>query len=269
MLWLFSRKRRRERIRSRPFRDAWRAIMERNVPYYRALPPDDRRELEGHVLVFLAEKNFEGCGGLAMTDEIRITIAAQACVLLLHRETDYYPGLGSILVYPDAFVAKTKVVGPAGVVTEGQGIRLGESWKGVMSTHGGGPVVLSWRAAREGALNGADGHNVVYHEFAHQLDGESGAVEGVPALGSRSAYAGWARIMHAAYQNLLEDLRAQRPTVINGYGASSPAEFFAVVTEAFFERPAELKSEQPQLYAQLARFFRQDPASLFAHEHAW
>jgi Mlc titration factor MtfA (ptsG expression regulator) len=220
--------------------------------------------LRGHVQVFLAEKYFEGCGGLKMTDEIRVIIAAQACILLLHRPTDYYPGLKTILVYPSTYVAQGKVAQPGGVVTEFRGPRAGESWHqpGVNSRAGGGPVVLSWRDVQVGAADIHDGHNVVFHEFAHQLDGESGSVEGAPMLERRSGYLAWARVLGAEYRALIDDLRNQRPTVLGPYAAQSPAEFFAVVTEAFFEKSAELRSRHPEMYTMLADFYRQDPASL-------
>lgn len=258
----YFKRRRRERLRNRPFPDVWRAILERRVPYYTRLAPRDRRELEGHIQVFLAEKRFEGCAGLEITDEIRLTIAAQACVLLLHRETDYYRGLKTILVYPHRYIATSTGRGPGGIVTETRGIRLGESWHGSLSSAGPGPVVLSWDDVRAGAANPRDGHNVVFHEFAHQLDGESGGVEGAPMLEHGSLYATWARVFSAEFDRLRIDLAWDRDTLLGEYAATSPAEFFAVATEFFFERPAALRARHPQLYAQLAAFYRQDPAQL-------
>lgn len=257
MKWL--RDRRRRRIRKRPFPPQWEQILQRTLPYARCLSDDDRDELRNHVKVFLSEKTFEGAAGLEITDEIRVTIAAQACMLLLHRDTDYYPGLKTIIVYPDRYVAPSKTVGPAGVVTESVGVRAGESWH---TPGAGGPVVLSWRDVEQGAADAHDGRNVVFHEFAHQLDGESGAVEGAPMLDRRSQYIAWARVLGAEYNNLIADLQAHRPTFLNAYGATSPAEFFAVATEAFFEQPARLKAHHPLLYRQLASFYNQDPASM-------
>jgi MtfA peptidase len=258
--------RRRRKLQARPFPAAWQAILDQNLPYYRRLPVPDQQELKGHIQVLLAEKYFEGCGGLTITDEIRVTIAAQACILLLHRPTDYYPGLRTILVYPSNYVATGKVASPGGVVTEMRGSRAGESWHqpGVNSYSGGGPVVLSWRAVQAGAADIHDGQNVVFHEFAHQLDGESGSVEGAPALERRSSYVAWARVLGQEYGALIDDLQNHRPTVVGPYAARSPAEFFAVVTEAFFEKPVELRARHPALYDQLAGFYRQDPVSLLA-----
>jgi Mlc titration factor MtfA (ptsG expression regulator) len=245
---------RRDKLRAQPFPRDWLAILERNVPLYRRLPPEDQRELQGHIQVFLAEKEFEGCGGLEITDEIRVTVAAQACVLLLHRETDYYPGLYSILVYPSAYVAEARKRSPGGFVTEGPEARLGEAWE-----HG--PVILSWDDVRAGAADARDGHNVVFHEFAHKLDEEDGADDGVPALPRRSMYVAWARVIGREYEQLRRDAERGRPTVLDKYGAENPTEFFAVATEAFFTRPALLRRRHPELYEELEEFFRQDPAS--------
>lgn len=258
----FIRARRRGRLRGAAFPPSWQSILSARVPYYRQLSARDRRELEGHIRVFLAEKRFEGAQGLEITDEIRVTIAAQACILLLHRETDYYPGLRTIIVYPHRYVASGKSVGPGGIVTESNGVRLGESWHGVLSTHGPGPVVLSWDDVQRGAADPRDGANVVFHEFAHQLDGESGSVEGAPLLERGSLYATWARIFSAEFEKLRMDLAWERGTLLGGYAATSPAEFFAVATEFFFERPGALRAKHPALYAQLAAFYRQDPAQL-------
>lgn len=231
-----------------------RAIVQRNVPRYAMLSADDRRELEGHVQVFLAEKRFEGCGGLAMTAEIRLTIAAQACVLLLHRQTDYYPGLGSILVYPSTYVARGTRRRLGDLVVESDEARIGES-----STLGA--VVLAWDKVRRNAFPADSGRNVVLHEFAHQLDAEDGAMDGTPVLGTRSAYAAWVRALGAELDELRERIAAHQPSDIDAYGAINPAEFFAVVTEAFFEAGAKLKRNHPELYEVLHAFYRQDPAA--------
>ncbi|MHC5542275.1 M90 family metallopeptidase, partial [Singulisphaera rosea] len=161
----FFKRRRRERLRATPFPTAWVEIIEKNVPLYQRLGEADRRELQGHIQVFLGEKQFEGCGGLELTDEVRVTIAAQACLLLLHRETDDYRRLITILVYPSAYEAKGVEPIGGGFVIEGIQGRLGEAWQD-------GVVVLSWDDVRRGAADARDGQNVVLHEFAHQLDQE-------------------------------------------------------------------------------------------------
>jgi len=245
--------RRREQLRGRPLTAEQRAIVRRNVPYVSTLSAEDQRELEGHIQVFLAEKRFEGCGGLAMTEEIELTIAAQACLLLLHRETDYYSGLGSILVYPSAYVVKNTRQKIGDLVVESDQVRAGESWVR-------GAVVLAWDAVQRGASNFHDGRNIVLHEFAHQLDAEDGEMNGAPDLGRRSSYAAWARALGAEYEDLLDRVAAHQPADIDAYGATNPAEFFAVVTEAFFEMGAQLKAKHPDLYEVLRAFYRQDPA---------
>lgn len=248
------RKRRRQRLRQRQLPDTWVAIIERNVPYYRKLSFRDRQELHSHMQVFLAEKRFEGCGGLEMTDEIRVTIAAQACILLLHRDTDYYASLRTILVYPDPYIAQVARRLPGGIAIEGREVRLGESWVA-------GAIVLSWDDVLGGAADIYDGHNVVFHEFAHQLDAASGSANGAPILPQRSMYIAWARVMKAEYAHLLDDLAHHRDTVLDDYGGTSPAEFFAVATECFFERSIQLKKTHPALYDQLKLFYQQDPAA--------
>jgi Mlc titration factor MtfA (ptsG expression regulator) len=245
--------RRRRRLRATPLPDEWRSIVGRNVPYYRCLPKEQQAELDGLIQVFLAEKSFEGAGGLEMTDEIRVTIAAQACMLLLGREPRFYPGLDAIIVYPHAYVAGQARRNPDGTVTDRAQVRLGESWKQ-------GALVLSWGDVVRGARNIHDGHNVVFHEFAHQLDAESGAADGAPPLEKGSMYASWARVLGAEYEDLTRRLRRHAPTFLRAYAATNHAEFFAVTTEFFFERPRAMRASHPELYEQLAAFYRQDPA---------
>ena len=247
------RRRRRARLRAQPFPDAWVAAMDANVPYCRLLTPADRQELQGDIAVFLAEKRFEGCGGLEMTDEIRVTVAAQACLLLLHRENDDYPGLRSILVYPGVYSAPARRAGPGGHAVEAVQARLGESWAQ-------GAVVLAWDAVRRGAREVHDGHNVVLHEFAHQLDQENVYADGVPILPRTEMFKPWARILGREYAALVEQARRQAHTDLDAYGATNPAEFFAVVTEAFFEKPLDMRARHPELYEELRAFYQQDPA---------
>ncbi len=251
----FFKRRRRERLLAARFSAAWLEIIERNVPIYACLPDADRKELQGLVQIFLAEKSFEGCGGLVLTDEMKVTIAAQACLLLLHRETDVYPRLITILVYPTAYVTKASEPLGGGVVLEGESIHLGESWSS-------GVVVLSWDDVRAGASDIHDGQNLVLHEFAHQLDREDGEINGTPLLDQRSQYLAWGRVLNAEYERLRRDSRLGRATVLDDYGATDPAEFFAVSTECFFEKPRVLQKRHPELYEELKTFYRQDPARL-------
>ncbi len=250
--------RRRKKLRSRPFPSVWREFIQKNVPYYTILQEKDRRELEGHIQVFIAEKNFEGCGGLKMTDEIKVTIAAQACILLLHREPHYYPGLYSILVYPQAFVVTGYEELATGYRLKTNQVHLGESWRQ-------GALILSWDDVRSGAADIHDGHNVVFHEFAHQLDTEDGRADGAPILERRSMYVAWARILSREFEKLREDKRRGRPSLLNQYGATNAAEFFAVATEYFFEKPHQMLSKHPELYDELKAFYQQDPVNFQTH----
>jgi hypothetical protein len=253
-MWLF-KKWHRNRISARHFPLGWLGIITKNVQLYRRLSPDDQKELQRHILIFLSEKRFVGCGGLTITDEIRVTIAAQACVLLLHRQTDYYPGLRSILVYPAAYVAKASRHLPGGIVEERFDVRLGESWH-----HGS--VVLSWDDVRRDAADIHDGHNVVFHEFAHQLDSSSGKGDSSEVLQRPSAFIAWARVLHKNYLKLQQDIGGMKPTLLGPYAAEDPAEFFAVATECFFERPRDLQKTYPDLYQELKNFYHQDPIEL-------
>ena len=248
----FFKRRRREVLSHEPLSTERLAILEKNVPYLKMLDARDRVELAGLVSIFLAENNFEGCGGLVITEEIEVTIAAQACLLLLHRDTDIYPNVESILVYPSAYRGVSHRV-EGGVVVEGEA-RLGESWTR-------GLVVLAWDNVLRSAAQPTDGQNVVLHEFAHQLDGEHGDVDGAPDLGARARYTSWAHVLGDEYAELTARLHEGRQNDIDGYGATNPAEFFAVVTEMFFEKPRALSKRHPQLYAELAEFYQQDPAA--------
>jgi Mlc titration factor MtfA (ptsG expression regulator) len=250
------KKRRRKRLTSEPFPDQWLEIIERNVPYYRLLLEVDQKELQRHIQIFIGEKRFEGCGGLKVTDEIKVTIAAQACVLLLHRKTDYYPGLKSVLVYPRSYVVPRVPKFIDGILLEGPDIRLGESWRR-------GSVVLSWDNVRRGSADIHDGHNVVFHEFAHQLDSSGAKGDSSPVVQNYSTYIAWARILEKDYHKLRHDVRRNVATFLDEYGAKNPAEFFAVATECFFEKPKELEELHPDLYNELKNFYQQDPAQLY------
>ncbi|MEW6439769.1 MAG: M90 family metallopeptidase [bacterium] len=244
----------RKRIRNRAFPAEWLPVLEKNAPFYSLLPEGDREELRRHILVFLAEKHFEGCGGLEIRDEIRLTVAAHACLLLLHRQTDYFPKVQSLVVYPSTYVAPRVERDPDGLVHEGEEVREGESWDR-------GTVVLSWEDVRKSSMRAGSGRNVVLHEFAHQLDQESGEADGAPLL-PRPMYAEWSRVLGREFRRLERDVQRNRRTFIDPYGATDPAEFFAVTTECFFERPVELRQRHPELYEQLSRYYQQDPAEL-------
>ena len=245
---------RRKRLRSQPFPPAWEWILEKGVPLYGRLLEPDRRELRGHIQVFLAEKQFEGANGMAISDEVRLTVAAQACLLLLHRETDYFPGLSSIVVYPGEFVAMRYEVDEAGVVTEGDDVRSGESFEG-------GALVLSWEDVRRVGIDVHDGYNVVLHEFAHQLDAEDGLSGGEPLLARGGRSRRWTQVLRQEYEQLVQDAEEGYDTFLDPYGAENPGEFFAVATEAFFLLPEGMREYHPELYEILAQYYCQDPAT--------
>lgn len=244
-----ARSARRKRLAARPFPSDWRQIVERNVPLYGRLPEELKTQLHRLVQVFLAEKRFEGCGGLAITDEIKVTIAAQACMLLLNRKATYFPKLHTILVYPDTYVAKS-ISSNGHIVSDEDSTRLGESWQN-------GPVVLAWNSVTGGTSNVHDARNVVLHEFAHQLDQEDGAADGAPILAERSRYVAWARVLGSEY----EAMQRRRRSVMNRYGATNPAEFFAVATETFFEKPRQMQKRHPELYSELRDYYQLDPVA--------
>jgi MtfA peptidase len=235
-----------------PFPDEWEKILRKNVSLYGFLPDALREQLHNDIKIFITEKHFEGLDGLELTDEIKVTIAAEASMLLLNRKNSDYPKLSSILVYPSAYVTKQSTTVGGGVYTEGQTVRLGESWQ-----HGS--VVLAWDNVKQGAVNSQDGHNVVLHEFAHQLDQEDGIADGAPILEKRSSYTTWARIMSREYEHLRSNVEHHKKSVMDKYGATNPAEFFAVATETFFEKPKQLKKKAPDLYAELKGFYNVDP----------
>ncbi len=236
----------------RPMPAAFIAILRRNIPSYSHMPGPLQEQLHKLVQQFLHQKKFVGCAGLEIDDEMRVTIAGQACLLLLNRPSRVYPGLHAVLVYPSAFLVPRNDVDEAGVVTPSRQDLLGESW-------GDGRVVLSWDHVRRGAHDWSDGQNVVLHEFAHQLDSESGSNNGAPYLGSQSRYRDWAAVLSRDFANLRHDAMVRQESVLDHYGATSPAEFFAVATETFFEKPHQMAERHPALFAEFEKYYRVDP----------
>lgn len=257
MFGLLKRARRR-RILAHPFPEGWLAIIRRNVLFFHRLRTEDRSELLGHTQVLLAEKRFEGCGGLAITDEIRVTIAAQASLLMLHRKTDYFPGLLTILVYPSNYMVEEKRQIAEHVWEEGAMVRLGETGRRM------GSLVLSWDAVKHGAADPSDGKNVVLHEFAHQLDYENHAADGAPELATREQQSTWNKVMSSEFASLRAADASGIPTLLNTYGATDPVEFFAVSVEAFFEQPRALRARHQRLYGEMQKYFQQDPTQYSA-----
>lgn len=243
------------------FQEEWIALLKKNVPVYLRLPEALRRRLHERIGQFIATIRFEGCGGLELTEEMVLTVAAQACLLVVHREGKPYPKLKVVRLYPSTFSSVQMHTDAMGIVTEGEVARLGESWDQ-------GSIVLAWDSVAQGARNPDDGHNVTFHEFAHQLDHEDGATDGAPGLPSREAYRSWARVFQENYDDFQHLLEAGRRSVIDPYGGTNPAEFFAVVTETFFEKPRQLLHERPELYEEVRKYFGVDPRDGFAEGEA-
>jgi len=258
MLMWRSLKRNKLQVASLP--PEWLRIIESCCPFFRCLPAVDQAELVGHIQIFLSEKQFEGCGGLKMKDQIRVCVAAHACLLLLHRPTDYFPRLRSVLVYPNMYVVPTVRHIGSGILAEVPQHRAGESWPQ-------GAVVLAWDVMCNHMAAPEEGHNLALHEFAHQLDFEDGEANGVPVLGGneswpdrRRRYLNWTRVMREEFERLEEQVRRGEVTVLRDYGATNAAEFFAVVTECFFCKPVALKQQHPDLYQEMRWYYQQDPA---------
>lgn len=244
--------RRRRDLKLRPFPENWRRLLEENLPLYRAIPQDLKSQLHGLVNLFLDEKTFLGCRGQQITDQVKITIAVQACMLLLNRPTKLYPRLSTIYVYPQTYVVDIKHHDNE-LVVEGEDVRLGESWHN-------GPVVLAWDSIAHAARGIQHGQNVVLHEFAHQLDQEDGVIDGTPLLDSPSAYQTWAEVLGAEYEKLCDAVDSNQQSILDPYGATEPAEFFAVATEAFFENPHQLLKHHRRLYEEFKNYYKLDPA---------
>jgi Mlc titration factor MtfA (ptsG expression regulator) len=248
----FYRSYRRNQIRNRPFPDAWRKILRQRVPYFRRLPADIQLQLKRHIQVFIAEKVFVGCNGISVTDDMRVTIAAHACLLILNRPTDYYPSLRQILIYPGPFIVDKAEADSAGVIHHQRRVLTGESWSQ-------GQVILSWEDAVEDAATIDDGHNVVIHEFAHQLDMETGSANGAPQLSDHRRYTHWSNVLSWEFAALQDRALTQEHSLLNHYGATNPAEFFAVSSEVFFEQPQQLLAQSPLLYEELRAFYCVNP----------
>jgi MtfA peptidase len=232
----------------------WRALIEERVPLVRRLGMGEWERLLDLVQTFLREKSFEGVGGVAVTEEMKLIVAAQACLLILNLDAGCYPGVRTVILYPSTFLPRAPVMDArtyVGVIPHQEPL-LGE--------HVRGAVILAWDSALHGATDAGDGQNVVLHEFAHELDREDGFVDGVPLLEAPSSTRAWARVLQGRFDELRRSAEDGQPDVLNAYGATNRAEFFAVATEAFFSKPAEVRSRYPDLYDELKNFYRQDPA---------
>lgn len=257
MLFRWLRARRRKKLLARPFPPAWEQTLRRNLPHFAVLDADEQGRLRELIQIFVAEKGFEGCGGLELDDEIRVTIAAQACLLVLELDDEPYRNVRSILVYPSTVVPPPRPLGAFEVPRapkRGPMPILGEA-------HLRGPVILVWDAVERSARHPEKGHNVVFHEFAHKLDMLDGAADGTPPLHARADYARWVAVCSREYLALRKRASQGRHDLLDAYGATNEAEFFAVATEIFFDRPRALQAHHGELYAVLRDFYRQDPAA--------
>jgi Mlc titration factor MtfA (ptsG expression regulator) len=247
-----ARAQRFQQLASKPLDPELLDLLRQHMPLYDRMPSELQHQLQGLVNVFLNEKSFFGSGGLEVTDEMRLAVAGNACLLLLNRDDPRFPGSNTILLYPNTIVTRqVKYDGP--IASEGPSARLGVSWHR-------GPVILSWADVLHGVNDPNDGHNVVLHEFAHKLDEENVSMDGLPVLREHADYPDWAHIMSTEFVHLIERVQHNRNRVMDGYGSTSPAEFFAVATEAFFEKGKKMKERVPKLYAQLEQYYGVDPA---------
>lgn len=244
---------RRRRLLGESLAPAQREVIVRHVPLVAKLPTPLAARHEGLVRLFLAEKEFVGCAGLSVTDDMRWSIAAQACLLLLNRHAGCFDDLRTVLVYPEAFYVEHEEVDELGVAHHGRRLLSGESWSE-------GQVVVSWADAKRGGALSADGHNVVIHEFAHQLDGADGSVNGAPPLAGAMDAQRWAQTMRAGYETLVAAVARGQQGLIDDYGATHPAEFFAVLSEVFYEQSNALARDYPELYECMQAVYRIDPA---------
>jgi len=250
----------RQRLHRQPFPAAWRQILDENIPFCRLLPEPTTAAFEKRVRIFLDEKRFEGCGGLEVTDEMRVTVAGYACLLLLQNPDGYYPRLGTVVIYPESFAAPIRATDHLGIVTETVEERLGESWEE-------GTVVLAWDSIQE-IVRGVSGDcNVIIHEFAHQIDAQRGLTEGSRLLASGHHHHNWGKLLERERQQQRAARRRGRPAILDSYAFTSPEELFAVATETFFMRPIRLRSNHPELYAELQMVYGLDPAEWVISPH--
>ncbi len=253
MLFTWLKNRRRRQLLATPFPATWLEYLERNVTHYAYLSETEQAKLRDDLRVFIAEKNWEGCGGLVLTDEIRVTIAAQACLLVLAMPHQFFPLVPSILVYPRGFRAPYRRQRGNFLEEQGYMAELGQA-------NYRGPVILSWVDVLAGGRDAHDGQNLVFHEFAHQLDALNGMLDGTPDLDGPAQERRWRQIMTREFHHLRRDVDQGYPTLLDPYGTTNEAEFFAVATECFFEMPVEMASRHPDLYDLLRDYYHQDTA---------
>lgn len=251
--WLTER--RRKHLLEEPFPEAWTAYIDDNVALVQRLDDEHRTRLRDLVHVFIAEKHWEALGGLELTDEIRVTVAAQACFLLLGREHALYEDVESILIYPSTVVAPPRQRGffEAGAeVVDSTGLPI------LGQAHLGGPVILAWDDVLDGG-RGKGRRNVVFHEFAHKIDMADGTIDGTPPLETSAGRRSWREVCSEVFLELRDRVEDHKKTFLDEYGATNEAEFFAVATEAYFMQPAKLEEAHAELFGVLHDFYRFDP----------
>ena len=248
----FTQWRRRRILGKSDLDDAtWRRVSER-FSFVARLNESESVRLKELAILFMHDKQISAAGGLKLDPEMRLGIAIQACVLVLELGIEHYDGWVEVIVYPDEFVSGHEFRNPDGLVETDERSFAGQAWLR-------GPVILSWADVEH--AGDMDGMNVVIHEFAHKLDMLNGDANGFPPLHAGMDRKAWSQIFNAAYKDLCRRVEAGEHTDIDAYATESPAEFFAVVSEAFFELPDIVRAVYPQVYEQLAQFYRQDPAS--------
>lgn len=252
---IIKKSQRRKKLQNTPIPEKWKSIIEMNMPLYKKLPQNLKDELHWRTMVFIEEKEWEGCGGLEVTEEMQVTIAAQAVMLLLNKSIDIYPKLRNILIYPSTYVATQATLSEA-TKTEPDTPVAGQSWSD-------GTVILAWNHVLGGGRNDKDGHNVVFHEFAHQLDQADGYADGLPILQTKEQYKPWISIVGDEFASFVEKVHRGRRDTIDDYGATNAAEFFAVVTETFFEKPNQLYKTHKELFEEFKEYYKMDPREWF------
>jgi MtfA peptidase len=245
--WL--KRRRRRKLLAPPVPDDWRRIIGRNVWQVAHLTDAERATLDDRLRIFLGEMNIEGCGGLDLTDEVRVTVAAYACLLILHLDPESYDHVDSLLIYPQDYYAPQSSMTSGGLVPEGPSHRAGEAWMG-------GVVIVSWNDM----VCRRVGHNVVVHEFAHQLDMLNRSVDGTPPLADGAQVEAWRELMHSEYEAMVKRVEDGRGTFFDRYAATNLAEFFAVASEVFFERPEKFSLKEPEMYRMFSEYYGLDLA---------
>ncbi len=255
MVFMWFAEHRRKKLTEAPFPESWEEVVRRNVAHYAMLDDDERAHLRALIQVFIAEKHWEGAGGLELTDEIRVTVSAQACLLLLGLPHNFYRDVESIIVYPSTVVPPQRSPGVFENVTmplQATQPILGQAFQR-------GPVIIIWDAALRGSRHPESGHNVIYHEFAHKLDMLDGAADGTPPIKDREEFREWVEVCSREYLRLKRDTGKGGKSFLDAYGATNEAEFFAVATEQFFNQPQLMVKHAPDLYHVLRDYYRQDP----------